>query len=537
MANTRLTPRFCSATLIVLLSLLPAQAKDLPTAPKWQRYELTLKSSVAYTNDFQQAEVRALFVSPRGQTNRVYGFWDGGRTWRVRFQPDFPGRWKYYTMCSDPENTGLHEQSGEFLCTAAGRVSRFDQHGPIQVARTEQHLEHENRTPFLWLGDVAWDAATQSSVGEWNTYLTTRSNQNFNVVQWRLPLPSFSGSNEAYDASDNVSPNLNLFRRLDAKIVAANRAGLLNAIAPIWEIGVDSEIQLPEEQAIKLFRYAVARWGADHVVWIIAFETDSTGAAAARWQRIGRAVFQPVTHAPVAVLPGDSLWALDAFRLERWVSILGIQTSQAADEDSLPWLLHGPLASERAKIPLRPVIGMAPPAEVAENPARGQITGELARRLVWWNLLLNTPAGLSYQADAVASWETGTKSRKTAPPWKAALEFPGAQAIATAATTLANLEFWKFATLNLPQNSETNLRQPQNHIAAVATESPDVTLIYTPTPTELSLGDAAFTSAMRAEWINPRTGERSPARPSAPDKSRFTSPSPDDWLLRLQPSR
>jgi hypothetical protein len=535
MANTRLVPRLGSIALIAILSLLPAQAKDLPAAPKWQRFELTLKSSVAYTNAFQQAEVRALFVSPRGQTNRVYGFWDGGRTWRVRFQPDFPGRWKYYTMCSDAENSGLHEQSGEFLCTAAGRVSRFDQHGPIQVARTEQHLEHADRTPFLWLGDVAWDAATRSSVGEWNTYVSIRSNQNFNVVQWRLPLSSFSGSNEAYDASDSVSPNLSLFRRLDAKIVAANRAGFFNAIAPIWEIGVDSEIQLPEEQAIKLFRYALARWGADHVAWIIAFETDSTGVAATRWQRIGRAVFQPVTHAPVAVLPGDSLWTLDAFRLERWVSILGIQTSQAADENSLPWLLHGPLASERAKMPLRPVIGMAPPAEVAENPDRGQITGELARRHIWWNLLLNTPAGISYQAAAVANWETDQKNRKAPPAWKAALELPGAQAIAPVAVTFADLEFWKFALLDFPQNSEANLRQPQNHIAAVAIDSPQQALIYAPIPAELSVAEGVSASAMRAEWINPRTGERSPARPSATDKSRFTSPSSGDWLLHLKP--
>lgn len=535
MANTRLTSRFGSAALIAMLSLLPAPAEDVPTAPKWQRFELTLKSSVAYTNAFQQAEVRALFVSPRGQTNRVYGFWDGGRTWRVRFQPDFPGRWKYYTMCSDAENSGLHEQSGEFLCTAAGRVSRFDQHGPIQVARTERHLEHADRKPFLWLGDVAWDAATRSSVGEWNTYLSTRSNQNFNVVQWRLPLSSFSGSNEAYDVADNFSPNLSLFRRLDAKIITANRAGLLNAIAPIWEIGVDSEIQLPEEQAIKLFRYAVARWGAEHVAWIIAFETDSTGAAAARWQRIGRAVFQPVTHAPVAVLPGDSLWALDAFRLERWVSILGIQTSQAAEEDSLPWLLHGSLASERSKAPLRPVIAMSPPAEVSEHPQRGQITGDLARRHIWWNLLLNTPAGISYQADAVANWDTGPKSRKTPPNWKSALDLSGAQAIAPAAATLGSLKFWEFAPLDLAQNSEANLWQSQNHVAAVATKSPQVTLIFAPIRTDLSLGDAASSNSLRAEWINPRTGEQSPARPSPTDKSRFTVPSADDWVLRLQP--
>ena len=71
----------------VALFIIPARAEKVPTTPKWQRFELTLKSSVTYTNPIQEAEMRVLFVSPLGETNRVYGFWDGGKTWRVRFQP------------------------------------------------------------------------------------------------------------------------------------------------------------------------------------------------------------------------------------------------------------------------------------------------------------------------------------------------------------------------------------------------------------------------------------------------------------------
>ena len=47
-------------------------------------------------------------------------------------------------------------------------------------------------------------------------------------------------------------------------------------------------------------------WDADQVAWIVAFEADNTGSQAARWQRIGRAVFNPVSHAPVILLPGES---------------------------------------------------------------------------------------------------------------------------------------------------------------------------------------------------------------------------------------
>ena len=182
-------------TLCVVAANLPLElrAQKIPSAPKWQRFELSLKSSRTYPDPLQQVEVRALFVSPLGETNRVYGFWDGGKTWRVRYQPTFAGRWTFYTMCSDTGNTGLHEQSGEFLCTAAKGDQRFALHGPVGVARTQRHLEHADRTPFLWLGDAAWNAAARASVADWAEYTRTRAEQKFNVVQWKLPPHGLHG--------------------------------------------------------------------------------------------------------------------------------------------------------------------------------------------------------------------------------------------------------------------------------------------------------------------------------------------------------
>ena len=78
-----------------------------------------------YSNALQDASLRVVFTSPLGETNEVDGFWDGGRTWRVRFSPDQPGRWKFRTTCSDTANVGLHNETGEFLCTAATGPNPF----------------------------------------------------------------------------------------------------------------------------------------------------------------------------------------------------------------------------------------------------------------------------------------------------------------------------------------------------------------------------------------------------------------------------
>src|SRR5215471_15257824 len=81
---------------LVFASLLAttASAKTVMIA-KWARFEESFKSSVHYSNPPQECELRVTFTSPHGETNTVFGFWDGAKTWRVRFSPDFPGHWTY----------------------------------------------------------------------------------------------------------------------------------------------------------------------------------------------------------------------------------------------------------------------------------------------------------------------------------------------------------------------------------------------------------------------------------------------------------
>lgn len=538
MAKCKPLQFFLTVAGIVLINLSSVIGADkTPAAPKWQRFEVVLKSSVTYTNALQEAEVRALFVSPLGETNRVYGFWDGGKTWRIRYQPNFPGRWTYYTMCSDTANKGLHDQVGEFLCTATKGESRFDLHGPVLVARDQQHLEHADRTPFLWLGDAAWNAAIKSTTADWSEYAQTRAKQKFNVVQWRLS-GSAGKKTTAFSGQDQISVNLDFFRQLDAKIASANQAGLLNAIAPLWEIGDSTEPPLPQDQAILLFRYAVARWDAEDVAWIVAFESDSTGAQAARWQNIGRAVFTHVTHAPVILLPGESIWTLDAFRRERWVDVLGVQTSSVKNENSLPWLLKGPLALERQKLPSRPLISIAPPPETTSTASTGQTTADFLRKQMWWNLLLNTPAGVSYEAHDVAEWITVPKTT-TMQPWREALALLGAGSIAPISISMEGKDFWQLEPFPQILAAQPGLQSPLQHIAAVSTESRDLIIVHVPEERVVNIVPQAIPARSKAIWVDPRTGTTRPATGSSINATthRFTTPSNGDWLLVLSKSR
>ena len=540
MALNKLSRLFLAAATSALLCLpIAARAEKIFSVSKWQRTEIILKSSVNYTNALQEAEVRALFVSPLGETNRVYGFWDGGKTWRVRFKPTFPGRWKYYTMCSDTANRGLNGQSGEFDCTAPKGESSFAKHGPIQVARDQQHLEHADRTPFLWLGDTAWLAAAKSSASEWEHYTQTRASQKFNVTTWRLQTDKQDAKAAAFNGCERVNVNLDFAKQLDAKIVAANRAGLLNAIAPLWEIGDALEAALPEDQAITLMRYAMARWGADDVAWVVAFECDSTGAQAARWQRIGRAVFNAVSHAPVILLPGESLWALDGFRQERWANVFGIQTTTATDETSLAWLLNGPIATERTKTPMRPIITVNPPLEGTTSSVNSRsVSADLSRRLMWWSLLLNTPAGVSYASKDIAEWNVIPRADEVSQPWRQALIWPGAAAIAPMSDCFAGKDFWRLTPSAKSLANPSEFDAPSSHVAAAKTGSQDMIVIYSPQDRIVSLAPGTIPANGKSAWFNPRTGETRAANSQANAANlKFETPSAGDWLLIVSADR
>ncbi|MBP9900902.1 MAG: DUF4038 domain-containing protein [Verrucomicrobia bacterium] len=515
------------------------RAAKVMVVPKWERFELTLKSHHGYTNALQQAELRVLFVSPLGETNRAYGFWDGGKTWRVRFAPNFPGRWKFYTMCSDTANAGLHEQAGEFLCSAAAGSYRFGEHGPIQVARDQEHFEHADRTPFLWLGDAAWDAAARSSISDWEHYAKTRATQKFNVVQWRLASAEAGQTPVAFTGRECITLNLAFFKQLDAKVAALTGAGLLNAIAPLWEIGADADRTLPEDQAIALLRYVVARWGGNPVAWILAFESDRTGAQAARWQRIGRAVFNPIAHGPVILLPGEAPWVLSEFRSESWVDALGFQTTQVTDDDALPWLLQGPLALERSKLPARPLLTLAPAGEAAPQAEGGNpSTAGFARRVLWWSLLINTPAGVSYSAKDIADWLT-TKAHSTEQPWREALGLPGASAMVPLAGFFDPIEFWRltpFPRAAIVQAGESSFR---DHVTVSVSQVGNVVLLYVPEAQTLRIPPGIWSATAKATWFDPRTGASRPASSAVakPTGWEITTPGAGDWVLVVYPNK
>src|SRR5262249_31201978 len=129
------------------------------------------------------AEIRG----PSGEQRQARGFWDGGRTWRIRFSPDVPGTWTYRTTCSDASDAGLHGRTGSFDCAPYRGENPLYRHGTIKVAASGRHFEHADETPFFFLADTCWNGPHLADTGEWDRYLCDRTAKHFSAVIFTAP--------------------------------------------------------------------------------------------------------------------------------------------------------------------------------------------------------------------------------------------------------------------------------------------------------------------------------------------------------------
>jgi hypothetical protein len=514
----------------------------MPIAPKWSRFEQSFKSDILYSNALQEATLTVLFTSPLGETNLVYGFWDGEKTWRVRFLPCQPGRWTYKTTCSDTSNLGLHNRAGEFLCTAPAGKSPFHQHGPVQVARDHHHLEHADGRPFFWLADTTWDGMQGAEPTDWELYALVRAARGFTVIQCAVsPGADVKGQTAIGGFPDRIAINPGFFQQLDAKLDFLTQTGLLGAIAPLVELEPRQRASsLSDDQVALLVRYCVARWEAEPVVWLLAFD-GSIPRLIDRWKRIGHAVFEEGRRAPVLVYPGAAIEALETFRNQNWVDLLGGQPITDFTDSALQRAFGGPFFKEWSNTPSRPIIPFLPCENGLRPRSKQRFSAEEVRKAAYWSLLLSPPAGLSYAAQGVVEWDQSLPRQQPTvrggnlPLWRRAMYMPAAKQMTQLAGFLGGIDFWRLRPEAKTLPAQPGSASPRRFIAAAATETKDLTLVYDPEDRSLPLGLEGLPPTPVAAWFDPRSGASAPISLVVTGKtSELTTPQAGDWVLILR---
>jgi hypothetical protein len=88
---------FALLGLIFAFSLSPAA---LGAVHVWEKQELTFTSANSYANPYTDVVIWVDLKGP-GFNKRIYGFWDGGCSFKVRLVATYPGRWTW-TSGSQP---------------------------------------------------------------------------------------------------------------------------------------------------------------------------------------------------------------------------------------------------------------------------------------------------------------------------------------------------------------------------------------------------------------------------------------------------
>jgi hypothetical protein len=552
--------KFMKLAFFIVCTVLAAIAEvNAASVPKWDRFEHSLESSANYGNPPREATLTATFVSPSGENFKVPGFWDGGKTWRVRFSPNKEGKWTFTTTCSDASNKGLHQQKGEFTCGAASGNDRFSKHGLVRVSADGRYFMHEDSTPYLFVGDTGWNAALLSTPEEWEFYIKTRSGQKFTAVQWvatqfRAAPGGDIDKQLAYTGPTNrIVINPKFFQRLDRKVEALNKAGMLSVPVLLWAIRgggnpqINPGVSLAEDQAILLARYMVARWGGNDVAWILGGDGDYRGEKAEKWKRIGRAVFNDIAHGPVTMHPQGMQWVWNEFKDEKWYDFVGYQSGHGDDERALRWLTEGPLSEDWAKLPHKPIVNLEPPYENHLGySSKKPLTADFVRRALYWSMLNTASAGVTYGGHGVWGWDDGAKpptdhpSTGTPLPWKKALTMPAAEQIKFFHDFFTTNDFWRLRPTPIFIVNNPGKDNPAKFISAARTDNKDLLIVYVPEDRTVEIKLDALPPSPNVTWLNPRTGENSPAVAVVTQNTcQFPTPAEGDWLLitRSQPEK
>src|SRR5688500_9071878 len=92
-----------AAGAVAVLGLIAPRSAVVKRVAQGQPYDVVLSASASFPNPMQDVDLTAVLSGPNGQELIVPGFWDGGRTFRIRFTLTAPGDWSYMTVSSDPE--------------------------------------------------------------------------------------------------------------------------------------------------------------------------------------------------------------------------------------------------------------------------------------------------------------------------------------------------------------------------------------------------------------------------------------------------
>lgn len=461
----------------------------------------------------------------------------------------------------------------------------WEAHGQLTVSSNGHYIQHQDGSPFLWVGDTGWGLFQQLTREEIDQYLDSRQALGFTVIQavahWsphgggmkRSPdnAPNayghrpFSGKEKFPNTSEPLvinggnpqSPN-DYWDHANYVVQAVKKRNMYLALLPCWSsqlVTTTREYTAAEAKSYGIFlgkRYQ----SEPHIIWVLGGDTKAQFDAYDKHQKhsnydfrmIYRAMAEGIVHGITDESPawnekhpaweqvfftyhpngdapyGSSQW----FHQDIWQDVNGVEVWKEVND-----VYRTMLNDYQLKNPKKPSLFLEGSYEYGTYRHEcGWVTPVRVRRQLYHTFFAGG-AGHTYGAAPIWAMRGNEGDYNCGYTWQQALYFPGAVQIATVAKQFLIDHQWHEWIPN--GNVISGVGEAESLKTAVTTQSMDMALVYFSNRSSTRIHNVLKQEA-QAYWFYPRNGKMEELIAFKVNESREVMPPPkwEDAILVLK---
>lgn len=464
------------------------------------------------------------------------------------------------TYCQSPEATQNDESQ-----------KPWEVHGKLTISENRHYIQHEDGTPFLWLGGTAWGITEWLSREDVDVYLDDRQEKGFNIIQlcllWgkrhddpvRFPVnPENAYGKRALSYTDSIpdparpdtvaggsstAPN-DYWDHVDYVVEAAAERDMYVGLLPVWgrryvnaTHAGHSQSLFNEENAFTYGQFLGQRYrNVPNIVWILGGDVKALAGGDFRnvYRAMAEGIIRGITNENIQWDQPHLAWdaafmtyhpdgaphinSSDWFHKDAWLDFNMIETHIHRDA-----LYETVLHDYHLMNPVKPTV-------MGEGHYEGythdNLAGPIHIRRQAYQTFFAGGAGHTYGAfrDSLDNGPLFSPFKG----WQNLLDLEGAQSFAHLKKFLTAHQWWQWqpdTTLIIGGKGEDELAK----VAVKSTENEEI-LVYYPenTSCEINLNTVFNTEKVSIEWFNPKDGNEIQAEGISSDDALNPQP-PANW--------
>lgn len=452
--------------------------------------------------------------------------------------------------------------------------SPWQQHGTLQASKNGHTIQHQDGTPFLWIGDTGWGMFQQLTREEVDHYLDNRQKLGFTVIQsvvfWyphgggiksgphnaanAYGHRPFSGDEDSPDTAEPLlvkggspeSPN-DYWDHVDYIIGAIKKRNMYLALLPCWgrayitpQFGGAHE-EFTEEEARTYGAFLGKRFQQEpHILWVLGGDAKAQTKDYDKrhiFRAMAEGIAQGVTGQQPAWNQAHPAWnqvfmtyhpdgapsvnSSDWFHEDAWLTANGVEVWKEVDQ------VYPTMLSEyQLNKPIKPSLFLEGSYEFGTYRHEcGWVTPVRVRRQ-FYHTFFAGGAGHTYGAGPIWAMRGTGGDYNCGYTWKQALDFPGAAQVAGVAKAFLLEHQWSEW---IPDQGilDGAAGEGESLKIAVTCASGHMALVYFSNNSQAKIKNTLNKAAV-AHWFYPRNGREEQAGRFKQNQVRDIVP-PNRW--------